>query len=287
MGIAPHAALMAGTPALLLADFSVLLMLIPILLWLGAAGWVFWDAVQRAGEWGFLWGVFALGAAPVVVPLYLICIVIADRPAPAWVQREKELATEATRRYKAMGELERVKFLEAAAGNGGTLYTGVTGMAPHNRGVKHFGDAHAEQLIGTQQFGPAFLYLYDMYVLAADDSDVRGEETYRHYIMQLPQGAEWLKGARDRQLSPGQLKAAGLKLLDSWSLPVDRSRLGTPDAASPLEEPADDALALQGLSLERMLNQQEPPPPPGPGQKPLSVKAARDPRAARRGEVPF
>lgn len=269
-------------------NLAKLLYLIPIIFWCGAAMWVLWDSLQRAGEWGWVWGVLAFGAAPVILPLYLVCIVIADRPAPEWVQREKELQKAEVTRFKAMGELERVKYLEAAAGNGGTVYAGSGGMQPHDRGIKQFSDSHAEQLIAAKQHDAAFVYLYDMYTMAQGDNDSRGAETYRYYIAQLPEGLALLKRAHDKHLSPAQIKVGGIKLLDAWAQPPDRSRTELPGDSALAADPAAPASAdSSGMSLEQLLRETETAPPENPANRPLAVKAARDPRAAKRPEVPF
>ncbi len=259
-------------------EFAKLIFLIPIALWVGAAMWVLWDSVQRTGEWGWVWGVLAFGMAPIVVPVYIIAVVIATRPAPAWVQREKELEKEAVSKMRGMTEFQRVKYLEDAK-SGGTLYSG-GGLQPHNRGAQHFADAEAEQLIGLQQHDSAFIYLYDLYSLAVQGADPRAEQTYRYYIGQLPDGLALLHRAQERGITPAQLQAGGMDLLSETLAvrTVGAGRREETDAAAPLMEDDNGSASLAPAAA---------PKPLRPVQKPLAVAAPANPRAPRRPTVPF
>jgi hypothetical protein len=267
--------------------FSVLFFFIPILAWIASAAWVTWDSLQRTGEWGFLWGFLAFGCAPVVVPLYLLTTYKVDRPAPAWVQREREYEKEQVTKYKGMTEFDRVRFLEASAGGVGTLYAG-PGLRPSENGAKLFTDAHAEGLLGAKQYDEAFIYLYDLYALALEESDPRAEQTYKYYITQVPQGLDLLKRARDRGVSPGMLKAGGMSLIESF-VPAaqNRPRPVSTDPATAAQHRAPAEAVPAGQSLEQLLNAQEPAPPPSP----VRNSQVQPPRPAkptgRNPKVPF
>jgi hypothetical protein len=260
-----------------------------ILAWVGAATWVLWDSVQRMQVWGVLWGFCAFGMAPIVVPLYIFAVIIADRPAPAWVQREREFQKEQVTKFKGMNEFERARYMEAAAGGAGTLYGG-PGMRPSDNGAKLFEDAHAEALLAANDPDAAFIYLYDLYQLAVENSDPRGMETYKYYIARLPHGLELLRRATEQRIAPGLLKAGGMAQLGPASLAPAPSR-PRPVASDPETAPQhrgsnDRDSGLQpGLNLERLLSEQESQPPAP--RTTASVQPPRPPRPSGNPKIPF
>jgi hypothetical protein len=273
--------------------FARLIFLPLILLWVGSAAWVMWDSVQRTQVWGVLWGFLALGAAPIVVPLYIIAVVIANRPAPAWVERERAFQKEQVTKFKGMSEFDRVRYLEAAAGGAGTLYAG-PGLRPSENGAKLFEDAHADRLLAAQDYDGAFVYLYDLYLLALEDNDPRGEQTYKHYIGQVPHGFDLLKRARERRVTPEMLKATGLSLIAS-AAPESRSRT-RPVSDDPATAPhhranadAAEAGLHAGLSLEQLLDTPgtSAPRPAPPAGGAAGIQPPRQPKPASGAKIPF
>lgn len=165
--------------------------------YVGVVIWAAMDAFEQT-DMGCLWL-----ALFITTPLVSVIAYLAFR-AYVFRRRQPDMQLD-PREYQGPlkhfgSEIEKARFIEAAARGPGTLYDpGRRGGAPPG-GYRHFSDTRAETLISQGLHGEAFEYLVEMYGLARDEHDGRGQDTYMYYIHRLPDGAkllaEWQKEQR-------------------------------------------------------------------------------------------
>ena len=179
--------------------------------------WCAFDSFERT-EYGMIWVFFFIVLGPIFIPIYLFMRFYADRPVPARERLARDLEREKWRDLRIAGELERARFVEQALQGPGTMYQPEVGLTIRPDGYRHFADERAEVLLNEQRHDEAWDYLIDLYSLARSEGDLRGMDTYRFYICQLPEGAallaEWERSA-ERLAHTGSSAPASSVPLDS------------------------------------------------------------------------
>ena len=168
-----------------------------LIVYVVAVTWAARDAFDQT-DMGCLWLTLFVTTPVLSVIAYLLMRAYVFR------RREPEISLE-PREYngplKHFGsEIEKARFIEAAASGPGTMYDPSRQPGAPPGGYRHFTDNRAETLIAQGLHGEAFEYLAEMYQLARDDKDGRGQDTYLYYIHRLPGGtpllAAWEKERR-------------------------------------------------------------------------------------------
>ena len=158
--------------------------------------WIYHDAQSRTSN-GCFWGALAFAVPPIGVPLYyigLLTIHIRDYdPAFKRRQEQDEMRELERKRRTSMGDIERIREEEARDPDGGTMFDPASGHSVSREGFRHFNDQHAEELLGELKHDEAWDYLSDLFLVARDDGDGRGMDTYRNYISRIPNGLKRLK----------------------------------------------------------------------------------------------
>jgi len=125
--------------------------------------------------------------------VYIFFRLYTSRPVDKKIlmQRELEKAKYPVTRFPS--DIQRAKYIDAASKEHGTMYNPEAGINEDPGGYKHFTDGRAESLLSQQRFEEAFEYLADLLAVADKSGDVRGKDTYRHYINRIPGGAGLLR----------------------------------------------------------------------------------------------
>lgn len=162
--------------------------------------WIYVDAQTRVGN-GCFWGALAFAVPPIGVPLYYIGLLVMNvrntDPAFRGNRLERQQQEQERKRRVGMGDIERLREERERDEHGGTMFDPVSGISVSRTGFAHFSDAHAEELIEQHSYEQAWEYLSDLYRLARAEGDGRAQDTYRHYISQLPDGLRRLRELRD------------------------------------------------------------------------------------------
>jgi hypothetical protein len=177
-----------------------------VILWIGifgfgtvAAIWVFIDATDHA-EYALVWAVLVAMAWPLFLPIYIFFRLYTARPISS--RREQQLNRDRIdpMRYRFASEIEKSRFIEAAEHGPGTMFDQVLGENVSGAGYAHFTVDRAEKLIQEQRYDEAWDYLTELYTVAMNDNDARALDTYKHYLLRLPNGAprfrDWLEAAQ-------------------------------------------------------------------------------------------
>ena len=149
--------------------------------------WVGVDSETRIGN-GWLWGSIAFVCPFIGVPLYyglLLYYALNTGQRNKQLDAERDSIREQTRRFNAMGAIEREHYMMVAEQAGGTLYgDSPTAATPNTR---HFTDQRAEELLALRRYDEAREYLSDLLALAKESGDRDREQTYRFYLEQIPE----------------------------------------------------------------------------------------------------
>lgn len=161
-----------------------------------AAIWVWLDASDHA-EYPLVWATLVLVAGPVFLPIYIFFRFYTSRAVSTRRQAQLNRDRLDPMRYRFASEIEKSRFIEAAEHGPGTMFDPVLGENVSGTGFAHFIVERAEKLIQEQRYDEAWDYLTELYTVALNDSDARALDTYKHYILRLPNGAprfrEWLE----------------------------------------------------------------------------------------------
>jgi hypothetical protein len=168
------------------------------------AFWVLVDAYDHA-EYPCVWFVMVMLFFPLALPLYIFLRMYSARSASRRVREQRRQERDAVPMVRFASDIERAKFIEAAQGGAGTLFS-PPNLPKSEYGYAHFQVDRAERMIGEARYQEAFNYLVELYQMARDENDLRAVDTYRHYIARLPQGLTWLQQwevkKRDRDRLP-------------------------------------------------------------------------------------
>jgi hypothetical protein len=179
--------------------------------------WACYDAMSRyefgCAGMGCIWP-FLLITFPPALPFYIFMRFYSDRRVSRRILLERELErADAEKVPRFASDIHKLRYLAAADKAHGTLYDPTTGAGMAAEGYPHFADSRAEALLSQRRFDEAQEYLLDLYTVAAKDGDVRGRDTYRHYLSQIPGGLEAL----------AQHEAQRSDLLTQYKQPGERS----------------------------------------------------------------
>jgi len=170
--------------------------IVAALIYGAALFWAVYDAFSRyeigcAGA-GCLWPLVLLTFPP-ALPFYIFMRLYTQRSVPRSeiLKREYERA-EAAQVPRFVSDIHKLRYLAAAEKSHGTMYDPRTGIGDAPAGYPHFADSRAEALLEQRRFDEALEYLLDLYSVAAKDGDVRGRDTYRHYLSRIPGGLDAL-----------------------------------------------------------------------------------------------
>jgi len=166
------------------------------LLYCAVLFWACYDAMSRyelgCAGMGCIWP-FLLITFPPALPFYIFMRFYSDRRVAGGVLRERELErAEAESLPRFASDIHKLRYLAAADKAHGTMYDPATGAGARAEGYPHFADNRAEALLKQRRFDEALEYLLDLYTVAAHDGDVRGRDTYRYYLSQIPGGLQAL-----------------------------------------------------------------------------------------------
>jgi len=166
-------------------------MLAAVTLALLCAIWVLVDAYDHA-EYPCLWFVMVAMFMPIALPLYIFLRLYSARSASRRVRELRKNEREAVPIVRFGSDIERAKYIEAAQGGAGTLFSPAN-LPKSEFGYAHFQVERAERMLGEARYEEAFTYLVELYQMARAENDPRAVDTYRHYIARLPQGLTWLQ----------------------------------------------------------------------------------------------
>jgi hypothetical protein len=164
-----------------------------------AAIWIYVDASDHA-EYPLVWALLAFFMWVIIVPFYVFFRLYTARPISS--RREQQLNRDRIdpMRYRFASEIEKSRFIEAAEHGPGTMYDQVLGENVRGTGYAHFTVERAEKLIQELRYNEAWDYLTELYTVAMNDNDPRAMDTYKHYLLRLPDGAprfrDWLETAQ-------------------------------------------------------------------------------------------
>lgn len=164
-----------------------------------AAIWIYVDASDHA-EYPLVWALLAFFMWEIIVPFYIFFRLYTARPISS--RREQQLNRDRIdpMRYRFASEIEKSRFIEAAEHGPGTMFDQVLGENVSGTGYAHFTVERAEKLIQELRYNEAWDYLTELYTVAMNDNDPRALDTYKHYLLRLPNGAsrfrDWLETAQ-------------------------------------------------------------------------------------------
>ena len=158
-----------------------------------------YDAFERT-DYGCVWVVLLAFFAPLTIAVYWLMRLYTDRRAPKQVLDERENQSEMLRNMRIGGEIERAKYIKAVAEGEATIYDPAAGALDTPQGYAHFTDERAEVLLRQRRYDEAWDYLIDLYAIANSEGDLRGTDTYLHYILRMPDGVRRLGSWRLQQM---------------------------------------------------------------------------------------
>lgn len=157
-----------------------------------AAIWIYVDASDHA-EYPLMWALLAFFAWPVFVPVYIFFRLYSSRPVTARRQAQLNRDRIDPMRYRFASEIEKARFIEAAENGPGTMFDQVLGENVSGMGYAHFTVDRAERMLREQRYNEAWDYLTELYALALNENDPRAMDTYKHYILRIPESYQRFK----------------------------------------------------------------------------------------------
>ncbi|MBN2080956.1 hypothetical protein JW859_01990 [bacterium] len=159
--------------------------------------WAINDAMTRyelgCAGMGCIWPVLIL-LFPPALPFYIIMRLQTSRRVPHSVVLKFDLEREEREQIPRLpSDIHKLRYLAAADKEHGTMYEPQMGLPAGSRGFPHFTDGQAEALLEQARFDEAYDYLVELHDLAVASEDVRGRDTYKHYISRIPGGLDSLR----------------------------------------------------------------------------------------------
>ncbi len=157
-----------------------------------AAIWIYVDGSDHV-EYPLVWALLVFFMWPVFLPIYIFFRLYAARPVSARRQQQLNRDRIDPMRYRFASEIEKARFIEAAESGPGTMFDQVLGENVSGLGYAHFTVDRAERLLREQRYDEAWDYLTELYALALSENDARAQDTYKHYILRIPDSFQRFK----------------------------------------------------------------------------------------------